>query len=117
MSASVLKQYIEASLGKKRLTLFLKRATLLNVFTGELYEASIGVYKDRIVYVGSAEREAERTLDASSFVAVPGFIDTHRTSKAQCLRPLGLRKRFYHTAQPRFTQTPTKSQTYSEKKA
>jgi adenine deaminase len=87
MSASVLKQYIEASLGKRRLTLFLKRATLLNVFTGELYEASIGVYKDRIVYVGSAEREAERTLDASSFVAVPGFIDTHMHIESTMLTP------------------------------
>ena len=45
-------EFVSAALGQRKLTLLVKNANLLNVFTGETYEAAIGAYKERIVYVG-----------------------------------------------------------------
>ena len=79
---------VSAALGKKKLTLLIKNANLLNVFTGETYRASIGVYGDRIVYVGQeAGLEATRTIDAAGMTAIPGLIETHMHVESSMVTP------------------------------
>lgn len=89
-----LNEYISAALGKKQLTLLIKDATLLNVFTGEMYETSIGVYKDRIVYVGRASEnlKATRTIDAKGTTAIPGLIDSHLHVESSMMTPTNFAK-------------------------
>jgi adenine deaminase len=87
MSARI--DYISAALGKRELTLAIRNTTLLNVFTGESQEASIGVYKDRIVYVGktSACPPAARSIEGRGRVAIPGLIDSHLHIESSMVTP------------------------------
>jgi adenine deaminase len=71
---------IEAARGDRPLDLVIRGGELLNVYTGELYPADIGIFGDRIAVVdrgsligltGAAE------LDARGTIAIPGMIDTH----------------------------------------
>src|SRR5579875_900065 len=56
---SALADYIDASIGRKPLSLLIKNCKLLNVFTGEIYSTSIGIYKDKIVLVDDAPNRSE----------------------------------------------------------
>ena len=89
---------ISAALGKRKLTLLIKDADLLNVFTGETYKTSIGVYKDRVVYVGrTAEApSASRTMDARGLTAIPGLVETHMHVESSMVTP----SRFAEAAVP-----------------
>src|SRR2546425_11428078 len=60
--------------------LVIRGGTLLNVYTGELYPATVAVTGERIAYVGGREdMVGPRTtvLDATDKVLVPGYIDPH----------------------------------------
>src|SRR2546426_7366583 len=60
--------------------LVIRGGTLLNVYTGELYPATVAVKGERIAYVGGREdMVGPRTtvLDATGKVLVPGYIDPH----------------------------------------
>ncbi|HUK79231.1 MAG TPA: adenine deaminase C-terminal domain-containing protein [Nitrososphaerales archaeon] len=89
---------ISAALGKRKLTLLIKDTDLLNVFTGETYEASIGVYKDRIVYVGSESEapSALKTIEARGLTAIPGLVETHMHVESSMVTP----SRFAEAALP-----------------
>ena len=89
---------ISAVLGKRKLTLLIKGAELLNVFTGETYETSIGVYKDKIVYVGDAAEapSASKTIDARGLTAIPGLVETHMHVESSMVTP----SRFAEAALP-----------------
>ncbi|MDV3278155.1 MAG: adenine deaminase [Nitrososphaerales archaeon] len=82
-------EYVSAALGTRGLTLLIRNATLLNVFTGETYETSIGVYQDRIVYVGTASEglTATETIDAKGMIAIPGLIDSHLHVESSMVTP------------------------------
>ena len=89
---------ISAALGKRKLTLLIKDTDLLNVFTGETYETSIGVYKDRIVYVGSESEapSALKTIEARGLTAIPGLVETHMHVESSMVTP----SRFAEAALP-----------------
>jgi len=89
---------VSAALGKRKLTLLIKHADLLNVFTGETYETSIGVYKDRIVYVGDVAEapSASSTIDAKGLTAIPGLVETHMHVESSMVTP----SRFAEAALP-----------------
>ena len=60
--------------------LYLRGATLLNVYTGELYPANVAIKGERIAYVGLREEAIgarTRVLDVAGRVLVPGYIDPH----------------------------------------
>ncbi|MBI1737516.1 MAG: adenine deaminase [Candidatus Rokubacteria bacterium] len=60
--------------------LYLRGATLLNVYTGEIYPANVAVAGERIAYVGGRDEMVgprTRVLDVSGRVLVPGYIDPH----------------------------------------
>src|SRR5579875_2901301 len=75
---SALADYIDASIGRKPLSLLIKNCKLLNVFTGEIYSTSIGIYKDKLVLVDDAPNrsEVENVIDADGMLALPGLSDT-----------------------------------------
>lgn len=76
-----LSRTIDAALGKLPLDLVVRGATLVNVFTGERYEADVGVFGDKIVAVGElpagAVGRGTRALDWSGRYLLPGFLDPH----------------------------------------
>ena len=60
--------------------LYLRGATLLNVYTGELYPANVAIRGERIAYVGLREEAIgarTRVLDVAGRILVPGYIDPH----------------------------------------
>ena len=91
-------ELVSAALGKRKLTLLIRNASLLNVFTGETYETSIGVYGDRIVYVGPDPDAlaAPRAIDAAGMTAIPGLIDSHMHVESSMVTP----SRFAEAALP-----------------
>jgi len=91
-------ELVSAALGKRKLSLLVQNASLVNVFTGEIYEASIGIYGDRIAYVGpgSEAPAATRTIDAAGLTAIPGLIDTHMHVESSMVTP----SRFAEAALP-----------------
>jgi adenine deaminase len=86
---SARRDYVSAALGKKELTLAIRNTTLLNVFTGETQESAIGIYKDRVVYVGSPRGcpPAARTINAKGMVSIPGLIDSHLHVESSMMTP------------------------------
>ena len=89
---------ISAVLGKRKLTLLIKGADLLNVFTGEIYESSIGIYGDRVVYLGDVAEapSASQTIDARGLTAIPGLVETHMHVESSMVTP----SRFAEAALP-----------------
>jgi adenine deaminase len=86
---SALSEYISAALGERELTLAIHNADLLNVFTGEIQKSSIGIYKERIVYVGDGSKcpPASQVINAGGMVAVPGLIDSHLHVESSMMTP------------------------------
>jgi len=90
--------------------LYVRGGTLLNVYTGELYPASVAVKGERIAYVGRRDdMVGPRTtvLEAAGRVVVPGYIDPHvhpahmvtPSALARHLLPLGTTTVFADTLQ------------------
>jgi adenine deaminase len=71
------KTLIQAALGRERLDLKLANVQLVNVYTGRIESASLGIKAGRIVTLDAQALEAETTFDAQDMYALPGFIDTH----------------------------------------
>lgn len=74
------KALVEAARGDRQLDLVIRGGELLNVYTGEIYPADIGILGDRIAVVdqgGQYGLQGAEELDARGMIAIPGFIDTH----------------------------------------
>jgi len=60
--------------------LFLRGATILNVYSGELLEGNVAVREDKIVYVGPSEHHVGRkttVLELKGKTVAPGYIEPH----------------------------------------
>ena len=71
---------VEAARGDRPLDLVIRGGQMVNVYTGEIARADIGIYGDRIAVVdfgGAFGLIARDDLDARGLIAVPGFVDTH----------------------------------------
>jgi adenine deaminase len=106
-SNKIRKELVEAALGSRSLDLVIKDVKLVNVFTGEIYDAEIGIY-DRFIAHISADPDqpnrrpkpldANNTFDGKGMYVIPGFIDPHihiestmmtPTNFAACVLPSG----------------------------
>jgi adenine deaminase len=81
MSVEALTRKIDAALGDRPLDKVVHGGRVVNVYTGEMEVADVGIVDDTIVWVGelSQERrdEAGEVLDWSGRTVVPGFFDPH----------------------------------------
>ncbi|MCS7127295.1 MAG: amidohydrolase family protein [Thaumarchaeota archaeon] len=100
MDAQYIRELVEAAQGKRKLTLLLRGAQVLNVYSGEVEWADVGIYRDRVVYVGKDAPSAEGVLDVEG-VVVPGFIDTHLHIESSMVTPV----RFAEAVLPHGTTT------------
>jgi adenine deaminase len=74
------RRLVAVARGEAPADLYLRGASLLNVYTGELLAAHVAVAGERIAYVGPrADMVGPRTrvLDLPGRVLVPGYIDPH----------------------------------------
>ncbi|MEC0242089.1 adenine deaminase [Paenibacillus dokdonensis] len=81
---------IAAARGDHPLDLAINNIQLVNVFTGEIYPAAIGIADGTIVHVtapGETELDAVASIDGQGKFAVPGLIDTHLHIESSMLTP------------------------------
>jgi len=75
-----LKNLLEVAGGKRETELYIDGGTLVNVFTGELYQANVAVEQGKIAYVGDSRSMVgtnTKVIDASGYYLCPGFIEPH----------------------------------------
>ncbi|MGC9182103.1 MAG: adenine deaminase, partial [Thermogladius sp.] len=85
--AQSLIEYFEAAAGKRRPTLLLKNARVVDVFTGTVVEGNLEIYKDRVIGLTKKVREADLVLDVKGYYLLPGFIDSHIHIESTLLIP------------------------------
>ncbi|SDH42116.1 adenine deaminase [Desulfosporosinus hippei] len=73
---SSFKQRMDEARGLVKIDMVLRRARLVNVFSGEIHETDIGVHQGAFVGIGTFA-EAEKELDLCGKYVVPGLIDGH----------------------------------------
>jgi len=71
------KDLIEAALGHQPLDLIIHNVRLVNVYTGLVEPASVGIRHGRVVTLDAQDFQATETFDGGGRYAMPGFIDTH----------------------------------------
>ncbi len=72
----MMKRVRAVALGNEAADLLIKNGKLVNVLTGEIYEANIAVAEGVIAGVGDY-REGKQVIDATGKYLVPSFINTH----------------------------------------
>ncbi|PTM60054.1 adenine deaminase [Desmospora activa] len=81
---------ISAARGDVQLDVAIQNVKMVNVFTGEVYPAAIGIKQDRIAHVtapGETHLDAATTIDGNGAFAIPGWIDTHVHIESSMLTP------------------------------
>jgi adenine deaminase len=102
----ILAEHINASMARIAPDLIISGGELVNVITGEIYNADLAIKSDRIVRVGdisdiTSDFKDVKTIDASGSYVIPGLIDTHLHTESTFLTP----SRFAKTVIPRGTTT------------
>ena len=75
-STKSIKDLVEVSSGQRIADLSLENARIINVFSGEIIEGNITIYRDRIAGVGPRYKAKKRINLKGNYIA-PGFIDGH----------------------------------------
>ena len=91
------KELIKAALGLVECDLAIKNAQLLNVFTGEVYPATVFVYDGAIAHVEYRNLEegldkVKNIVDAEGKYLIPGLIDAHMHVESSMLTPRNFAK-------------------------
>ena len=91
------KELIKAALGLVECDLAIKNAQLLNVFTGEVYPATVFVYAGAIAHVEYRNLEegldkVKNVVDAEGKYLIPGLIDAHMHIESSMLTPRNFAK-------------------------
>lgn len=86
-----MRELIEACLGRRKLDLLIKNAVIVNVFTEELIEGSIGIYGDKVSIVSlksEVDVNSRRIIDCQGkLYASPGLIDIHLHIESSMVTP------------------------------
>ncbi len=80
MTIAERRRLTDVARGASPADLYVRGASLLNVYTGEIYPAAVAVKGERIAYVGARDDMVgprTRVVDARAQVLVPGYIDPH----------------------------------------
>lgn len=87
---------VEAALGKRKCDVAIRNVSLVNVFTGEIYPAEIGIYEGFVAHVREYPEEwgieAETVIDGEGQYLVPGFIDPHMHIESTMMTPRNFAK-------------------------
>ena len=94
-----LSHFIKIARGDAPADLLLKGGQVVNVFTGEVYDADVAIANGRIVGLGRSA--AQQTIDVSGKVLAPGFIDAHVHIESSLVPP----PEFARAVVPRGTTT------------
>ena len=95
------RELIEASIGKRECDLIITNCKMVNVLTGEIYEAEVGVYDGFIAHVEcdpdntnrpSRKLEGKITYDAKGKYLIPGLIDAHIHIESTLMTPRNFAK-------------------------
>ncbi|MFZ5916801.1 MAG: adenine deaminase [Chloroflexota bacterium] len=82
---------IQAAAGRAGLDLLIRHVRLVNVLSGEVYPADVGILAGRIACVeppgASPARQARRVIDGRDRLAVPGLIDAHMHFESSLVTP------------------------------
>ena len=81
---------IETALGRQPLDLIVENVRLVNVYTGMVEPAALGIKAGRIVTLNAEGLESEEVFDGRGRYALPGFIDTHVHIDSTLLTPESL---------------------------
>jgi len=81
------KAMIAAALGRQPLDLLLRNVRLVNVYTGIIEPADLGIKAGCIVSLQAAGLESAAVFDGGGRYALPGFIDTHVHLDSTLLTP------------------------------
>jgi len=81
-------QLIKVALGEAEADLAIINGSVVNVYTGEVEQASVLIKGDRIAYVGSDTGKAigpsTQVIDAKGMTLIPGLIDGHTHIDGPC---------------------------------
>lgn len=77
--------WLERARGDRPVDLLLKDARLINVFSGSVQEADVGIYRGR--FVGWGAYKAKRVIRLDGMYLAPGFIDGHCHIESTMLTP------------------------------
>ncbi len=92
------RELVDAAMGRRRFDLLMKNVKLVNVFSGEIYPAEIGLSNGYIAHVekiqkgNSLEAGADKIYDGMGRYAVPGFIDSHVHIESSMVTPYNFAK-------------------------
>ena len=74
------KGLIEVALGERPAEQVFRGGRVLNVYTGELIEETVALFRERIAYVGPSEKtigKKTKVWEAQGRILVPGYMDPH----------------------------------------
>ncbi|PKM81836.1 MAG: adenine deaminase [Firmicutes bacterium HGW-Firmicutes-14] len=77
--------FLSAAKGERTADLALRNARVINVFSGEILETDIAIYKGHIAGFGDYDAHMEHDLEGR--YAAPGFIDSHIHIESSMLLP------------------------------
>lgn len=105
---------VEAALGKRPMDLVIRNVNMVNVFTGEIYPAKIGIYDGFIAHIEAdpdgfirvdvesyTPMEGKEEFDGGGMYIIPGLIDTHVHIESSMMTPAN----FARTVIPQGTTT------------
>ena len=95
-----IRDIIPIALGEKEADVLLKNAKIVNVFSGDIEEANIALYRKRIAGIGDYKK-GKKIIDLKDAFIVPGLIDAHLHIESSMLSP----REFARAVLPRGTTT------------
>ena len=81
-----LKELISVARGETAADLLLKNARIVNTFTGEIEQADVAIYGDRIAGIGDYDKVKE-IIDLEGTFLAPGLINGHTHIESSMLHP------------------------------
>jgi adenine deaminase len=90
MQISERKKLIKAALGQEALDLVIRNVRLVNVYTGRVERADLGIRCGRIVSLDAANLPSQAELDGAGRYAIPGLMDAHMHVDSTLLTPAAL---------------------------
>jgi len=95
-----IRDIIPVALGEKEADVLLKNAKIVNVFSGDIEEGNIALYRKRIAGIGDYKK-GKKIIDLKGAFIVPGLIDAHLHIESSMLSP----REFARVVLPRGTTT------------